>query len=156
MKRGKPLRRTPLKRGNKQLKRTPLKPRSDKMKSKYVDRRKIVSDMLNEYQSCEACIIFSVYDGKSGIVRVNKTVDVHEIINRSQNGSILDKKNLLAICRKCHRRVTDNPKQAELVGLHLESWCNSDRHYLEAERIRDSWKNGRPEIPFWLKENTNE
>jgi len=156
MKRGKPLKRTPLRRGNKQLKRTPLNPRSAKMKSKYVARRKIVSDILIEYPSCDACILFSRYDGESGIVRVNKTVDIHEIINRSQNGSITDRKNLLAICRKCHRRVTDNPKQAETLGLHLESWCNSDIYYREAEKIRESWKKGSPRIPFWIEEVTDE
>ena len=61
MKRGKPLKRTPLKRGDKQLKRTPLNrgestlksntplnKQSKKMSATYVKRRKLVKDRLGE------------------------------------------------------------------------------------------------------------
>ena len=73
MKRGKPLKRTPLKRGDKELKKTPLKrgssqlkstsrlnsskplsKRSEKMKKTYVQRRKLVKDRLGEGVECEA------------------------------------------------------------------------------------------------------
>ena len=80
MKRGKPLKRTPLERGDSQLKRTPLsrgestlksnselksnKPinkRSKKMSATYVKRRKLVKDRLGEGTECEACMAVNVF-----------------------------------------------------------------------------------------------
>ena len=79
MKRGKPLKRTPLNRGDKQLKKTPLKrgssqlksssklnsnkplsKRSAKMKKAYVKRRQLVKDRLGEGVECEACMAINV------------------------------------------------------------------------------------------------
>jgi len=153
MKRGKPLRRTPLNRGTSQLKRTPLKHRSDKMKAKYVERRSIVEEMLAKNPECEACLIFAVYDGKQGAVPVNRTNDIHELVNRSQGGSILEDENLFAVCRPCHTRITIRPKQAEGLGLHLESWCNSKEHFQEAARVRSEWTKGRAAKPYWMEED---
>ena len=153
MQRGKPLRRTPLKRGNSQLKRTPLKSRSSKMKDKYVERRSIVKDMLTTQPACDACLIFAAYDGERGVVRVNQTIDVHELVNRSQGGSILERDNLLTVCRPCHTRITIRPKQAERLGLHLESWCNSEAHLQEAARVREDWIKGIATKPYWMEED---
>ena len=152
MKRGKPLRRTPLKRGDSQLKRTPLKQRSKKMQDKYIDRRALVIDLLGKHPFCEACVIFAVKDDKNGAVAVNYSMDIHELINRSQGGSILERNNLLAVCRPCHTRITINPKEAELLGLHLESWCNTDQHLDEAKRVRNDWKNGTAPEPYWFSD----
>jgi len=152
MKRGKPLRRTPLKRGTSQLKRTPLKSRSDKMKTKYVERRSLVEEMLKNEPTCTACLIFAAYDGKQGVVQVNPTQDVHELVNRSQGGSILERENLIAVCRPCHTRITIRPKQAEELGLHLESWCYTEKHLKEAERVRNEWKIGIATKPYWFSD----
>lgn len=152
MKRGKPLRRTPLKRGDSQLKRSPLNKRSKKMQTKYVERRALVEDLLSERPFCEACVVFAVYDGKQGAVNLNRTDDIHELVNRSQGGSILDRPNLLAVCRPCHTRITVRPKQAEELGLHLESWCNTEEHLTEAERVRNEWKNGIATKPYWFSD----
>lgn len=153
MRRGKPLRRTPLKRGTSQLKRSPLKPRSDKMKTKYVDRRSLVEEMLEAEPTCKACLIFAAYEGTQGVVRLNYTRDIHELVNRSQGGSILERDNLIAVCRPCHTRITIRPKQAEELGLHLESWCNSKKHFEEAARVRSEWMNGRAAKPYWMEED---
>jgi hypothetical protein len=152
MKRGKPLRRTPLKRGDSQLKRSPLNNRSKKMSDKYVERRSLVKELLSEQPYCEACLIFAVKDGKPGVVGVNHSMDIHELINRSQGGSILQRTNLLAVCRLCHTRITVSPKEAELLGLHLESWCNTDQHFHEAKRVRNEWKNGTATKPYWFSD----
>lgn len=152
MKRGKPLRRTPLKRGDSKLKRSPLNKRSKKMQTKYVERRALVEELLTERPFCEACVVFAVYDGKQGAVNLNRTDDIHELVNRSQGGSILDRINLLAVCRSCHTRITVRPKQAEELGLHLESWCNTKEHLTEAERVRNEWKNGIVTKPYWLSD----
>lgn len=164
MKRGKPMKRTPLKRGESQLKRTPLKrgdsemkrtplkPRSKKMKEVYVTRRKIVEEMLAEEPYCSGCGIWAGFDNNTHPL-LRMTQDIHELINRSQGGSILERQNLFALCRTCHRRVTDNPKDAETVGLHLPSWANNDMHYMEAERVRHSWFTGNKTKPFWMEDN---
>lgn len=159
MKKGKPLRRTPLKRGDSQLKRTPIGYRSKKTKEKYVERREIVKDLLSTNPHCDACIIYTVYERLSwsfpvgdatSVIRQNRTVDVHELVNRSQGGSIIDTQNLMAVCRPCHRRITTEPKEAELLGLHLESWCNTSEHLEEAGRIRNAWKKGIATKPSWI------
>jgi len=178
MKRGKPLKRTPLKRGSSSLKRTPLKSktqlkaktplnyRSAKTKEVYKSRRKIVRDMLEEYSECQACVIIAVYDrqqeksknwndrpsNRYGVIMARKPVDIHELINRSQGGSILENKNLMAVCRECHMRITENPKEAELLGLHLPSWCDKDEHFKEAARVRNCWQRGFSSLPFWLEQ----
>lgn len=156
MKRGKPLKRTPLKRGSSQLKRTPLKKRSDKMSEKYVGRRSIVQQLLSERPHCEACLVWASYDYQTGnsdsiFVKHNESQDIHEIVNRSQGGSILEYENLLAVCRPCHTRITIRPKQAEALGMHLESWCNLKEHFEEAARVRTEWMNGRATKPYWME-----
>lgn len=161
MKRGKPLRRTPLKRGTSNLRRTELNQRSKKTENLYVERRALVKEMLNSHNFCEACKIFYVFDliaeaeSKNiqvsfGVVNVNKTRDIHELVNRSQGGSITHRPNLLAVCRPCHTRITTNPKEAERLGLHLESWCNSSEGFSEAERVRHEWARGNPTQPYWF------
>lgn len=162
MQRGKPLRRTELKRGDSQLKPSALKKRSKKMKDKYVDRRALVAEMLEAQPSCDACIIYYKYilaydqlsneSGETPYTRflTNRTVDIHELVNRSQGGDILQRQNLMAVCRLCHTRITTHPKEAEELGLHLESWCNTTIHFAEAERVRNDWKNGITTKPYWL------
>ena len=162
MKDGKPLRRTPLKRGESSLRRSPLNrgdgglkrsklnQRSKKMDAKYVERREIVEDMLKSYPHCVACEIFHVKDRKPGLSYVRPSQDVHELINRSQGGSIFDSRNLLTLCRAYHSRITINPKEAEGLGLHLESWCNTDLHFNEAKRVRDEWQTGTTTAPYWF------
>lgn len=154
MKQGKPMKRTPLKRGTSQLKRSQLKNRSDKMSDQYVERRNIVSRLLAERTYCEACMVWGGYDAVNGlieslVVRQKRSKDIHELVNRSQGGSILEEQNLLAVCRPCHSRITRDPTTAETIGLHLESWCNQPTHYLEAERLRRDWKNGIATEPYW-------
>ena len=159
MKRSPLSRKTPLNRGESILKRSPLRKRSKKTEEIYKERRSIVKDLLNTHNYCEACIVFHVYDRTqdgpphtmpTAIVKQNYTRDIHELINRSQGGSILERRNLVAVCRPCHTRITRNPKEAEHLGLHLESWCNKQEHFIEAERVRNEWKNGNITKPNWL------
>lgn len=156
MKRGKPLKRTPLNRGSSQLKRSKLKYRSNKMNETYVERRALVSEVLRRNPYCSACKIFYVYDciksdSAVGVCHKNRSCDLHELVNRSQGGSILDDANIIAVCRQCHTRITTNPKEAERLGLHLESWCYTDAGIAEAHRVRDCWANGLPTSPHWMR-----
>lgn len=154
MKRRKPMKRTPLKKGSNDLKRSHLKKRSDKMSAQYVERREIVGRLLKERPYCEACMVWGGYDAVNGlleslVVHQQMSKDIHELVNRSQGGSILEEQNLLAVCRQCHSRITRDPTTAETIGLHLESWCNHPPYYVEAERLRRDWKNGITTEPYW-------
>lgn len=116
MKRGEPpKRKKPLKRGGR------IRPRSKKMEAKYVDRRAFVVKILTERPYCEACPKFAVHDGLKSYHRFGSR-DVHELVRRSQGGSILDENNVLAVCRKCHERIGREPALAFELGLAKKSW----------------------------------
>jgi hypothetical protein len=109
MKRGKP------------LKRTPLAKRSQKMKDTYKERVPLVKKLLGERAWCEACPIFAKHDGVITYTR-RPSVDIHEVKRRSQGGSILEESNLMAVCRECHRRIGNHPQLAFDLGLSIHGW----------------------------------
>jgi 5-methylcytosine-specific restriction endonuclease McrA len=135
----KPLKRTPLER------RTPLKarstlkakkkleakkelrpkkrinPRSKKQEKLYEKRRPFVAKMLADHPWCVACPAFAAHDGKVSYRRRHST-DVHELVRRSQGGSILDEANCIAVCRPCHTRIGENPQLAFDLGLAKRGW----------------------------------
>lgn len=98
-----------------------MRRRSKKKEKEYVERRKIVSRLLEERPWCEACPIFAKHDGLATYSR-NKSVDVHELKRRSQGGSILDIDNLMCVCRGCHRRIGNHPALAFELGLAKHGW----------------------------------
>lgn len=115
------MKRTPLNRKS-SLKRTGFsRKRSKKMEAIYVERRKLVAKMLSENPYCQACPVFAKHDGVVSYVR-NGSVDIHELVRRSQGGSILDESNCMAVCRSCHTRIGDNPELAFTLGLAKRSW----------------------------------
>lgn len=95
--------------------------RSNKKSKEYVERRKVVGEMLERFPFCQACPVFAEYDQKVTYVR-NRSVDVHELKRRSQGGSIVDKENLLCVCRPCHNRIGNFPKLAFDLGLSIHGW----------------------------------
>ena len=113
MKRGKP------------LKRTPLAKRSKKMQDKYKERVPLVKRLLKERPWCEACPVFAAHDKLAVYIR-RPSVDIHELKRRSQGGSILDESNLMAVCRECHRRIGNSPQLAFDLGLSIHGWENND------------------------------
>lgn len=86
-----------------------IQPRSKKMQDLYVERRKLVAELLRSQPLCERCA--SQY-----------ATDVHEIKTRARGGSILDRENLACLCRACHTWVTQNPKLAREQGWLKNSW----------------------------------
>lgn len=114
-------RRKPLKRSATPKRTKRLKPRSKKMEAKYVDRRAFVVKILSERPYCEACPKFAAHDGLKTYHRFGSR-DVHELVRRSQGGSILDENNVLAVCRKCHERIGREPNLAFELGLAKRSW----------------------------------
>lgn len=120
--------RKPIKRSDKPLKRSPIKRsskaisnRSKKTEEKYKERRPLVKRLLEEKPACEACPVFAKHDGLSTYIR-QQSVDVHEIVRRSQGGSILDESNLMCVCRPCHSRIGNEPALAFELGLAKHSY----------------------------------
>lgn len=95
--------------------------RSKKKEAEYRQRRPLVGRLLSERPYCEACVVFAQHDGLATYIR-NPSTDIHEIIRRSQGGSILDEENLLAVCRPCHNRIGNNPQLAFDLGLAKHGW----------------------------------
>lgn len=104
----------------------PLRHRSKKTSAKYVERRKIVERLLKERPFCEACPVFAEHDAKVAYIR-RPSQDIHELVRRSQGGSILEEGNLLAVCRPCHTRIGNNPQLAFDLGLAKHGW-ERDQH----------------------------
>jgi hypothetical protein len=85
-----------------------MKYRSKKMARLYMERRKLVAEILDD-AICVRC--------KSA-----QATEVHELLTRARGGSILDKNNCVPLCHSCHSWVTLNPKKAHEEGLMLNSW----------------------------------
>lgn len=97
--------------------------RSRKREALYRKRRPLVEQLLAEFPICQRC-------------GTNPSQDIHEVVTRARGGSILDRKNLRAICRSCHTFITTHPAQAEAEGLMAHSW--------ERDRYTSEWE-GMPE-----------
>jgi hypothetical protein len=98
-----------------------MRHRSKKKEEEYRLRRPLVQRLLEERPWCEACPVFAEHDS-SITYRRNRSVDIHELIRRSQGGSILDESNLLAVCRGCHQRIGNHPALAFELGLAKHGW----------------------------------
>lgn len=98
-----------------------MRHRSKKKEAEYRKRRPLVERLLRERPMCEACPVFAKHDEKVTYVR-NPSVDVHELVRRSQGGSILDEDNLMCVCRSCHRRIGNYPQLAFDLGLAKHGW----------------------------------
>lgn len=98
-----------------------MRHRSKKKEAEYRQRRPLVEKLLNKKPWCEACPVFAEYDGLATYTR-KKSVDIHELVRRSQGGSILDEENLMAVCRNCHNRIGNYPALAFELGLAKHAW----------------------------------
>lgn len=93
-----------------------MRRRSAKKEAEYAVRRPLVARLLAERPWCEACPKFAAHDRLAVYIR-RPSVDVHEVVRRSQGGSILDEANLMCVCRECHRRIGNEPQLAFDLGL---------------------------------------
>lgn len=101
-----------------------MRQRSKKKEQEYRERRPLVARLLEEHPLCQACAVFASHDGKV-TYRRNRSCDIHEIVRRSQGGSILDEDNLLAVCRPCHQRIGNYPQLAFDLGLAAPGWTRN-------------------------------
>lgn len=93
-----------MKRSGPLARRAALRARSKKQAALYVQRRRLVAQLLETYPWCQRCF-------------VERAVDCHELKNRSQGGDPLDPTGIAPLCRPCHTWVTEHPKKA-----HEEGW----------------------------------
>lgn len=73
------------------------------MKKLYEERRPIVEELLTKHCQFPDC--------------TKPSDDVHEILTRGRGGSIVDRDNLIPLCRAHHEWVTAHPVEAEELGL---------------------------------------
>jgi 5-methylcytosine-specific restriction endonuclease McrA len=98
-----------------------MRHRSKKKEAEYRLRRPLVARLLKERPLCEACPVFAAHDVVVVYVQ-RSSQDVHEIVRRSQGGSILDEDNLMVVCRPCHQRIGNHPQLAFELGLARHGW----------------------------------
>ena len=100
-----------------------MRHRSKKKEAEYKLRRPLVARLLEERPMCEACPVFAEHD-ELVVYSRNRGQDVHELVRRSQGGSILDEANLMVVCRPCHQRIGNYPQLAFDLGLAKHGWEN--------------------------------
>ncbi len=110
-----------------------MRHRSKKKEAEYRLRRPLVARLLEERPYCEACPVFAKHDEKITYQR-HRSVDIHEIVRRSQGGSILEESNLLAVCRECHRRIGNHPQLAFDLGLAKPGWTLNQKDSDDSDR----------------------
>ena len=87
---------------------------SKKRQALMVQRRHFVKDFLEMFPNCQAQL-----EGCTG-----RSVDVHEKLNRSQGGKIVggEVEGYMALCRRCHQFITENPGLAYEYGFSVHRW----------------------------------
>jgi hypothetical protein len=111
----------------------PLRKVSKKRASIQGERRKLVREQLALRPQCEAGEpIYMYYINNFGMAYERerrrtdrcqgRSVDIHEPLTRARGGSITDAANTVAVCRRCHDWIHDNPDVATSLGLLQHSW----------------------------------
>lgn len=114
------------------------------MQAVYVDRRLLVADLLRGAR-CEM-----VHDDGTRCPR--PATDPHEVWSRGRGGSILDRDNVLPLCRTCHDHVTTHPAWAEQTGYLCPSWSGRSG-IAEAARVRAARARGERITPDYRKDS---
>jgi len=110
VKRGGPLRRTPLKRGTSQLRRSPLKPMSEKRRDAIPDRAQVRSQVFaRDGYRCQAASLFLD-------VRCFGNLTVHHLTKASQGGTYTPD-NLVTLCARHNDLIEERPTIATALGL---------------------------------------
>lgn len=96
------------------MKRSRINPVSKKRAEKLAMRKGLRERIIKKREWCEARI--------DGCTRVPS--DVHEIQTRARGGNYWDDdNNCLALCRWCHKFITENPAWATEHGFIVHAWA---------------------------------
>ena len=112
-----------LRKAGRPLPRSTLPAQSEKRKAVAVQRRDMVREQLAARPWCEAEPLIGGEHRCDG-----RSVDIHELVRRSQGGDILDPDGVLAVCRSCHDWIGRNPAEAIRLGLAKPAW---ERHHAD-------------------------
>jgi 5-methylcytosine-specific restriction endonuclease McrA len=88
------------------MRRTPLRRISKKRKQQldiYSDLRR---EHLLAHPYCRNCL--------------KPATDIHHRKPRGRGGKLNDPTNFVSVCRQCHKKIHDNPKWAEEIGLLIK------------------------------------
>tara|TARA_R110002020_G_scaffold155677_3_gene336895 strand:- start:3044 stop:3415 length:372 start_codon:yes stop_codon:yes gene_type:complete len=107
---------------------TPMRKVSKKRQKIQGQRRNLVREQLAVRPHCEAGEpIYMYYVNNFGQPYARerrrtdqcqgRATDIHEPLMRSRGGSILDLDNTVAVCRRCHNWIHENPAVATELGL---------------------------------------
>jgi len=108
------------------VKRSPLRPVSPKRRAALPERAKVREEVLE--RDDWRCQFWINRGFSAAMMQVVPTacggpLDVHEIIPRSADPTAwLRPEACVALCRRHHSWVTDNPTLAHEIGLHGFSW----------------------------------
>jgi hypothetical protein len=108
---GKPLRRTPLRRGTSTLKRTRLRPRSERGWQRQAERQRNMILAYGYVPDCEGRGILPVCPPANATYR-HVADDAHEPAKRSQGADPTDPAQAIPVCRDGHDWIHDHPAQA--------------------------------------------
>lgn len=112
---------------------TPLRKVSKKRASVQAKRRAFVRQQLAVRPLCEAgerIFVWQVDHFGQAHARASqrtdacqqRATDIHEPLQRSAGGSILDADNTFAVCRRCHDWIHNHPDISKQLGLLHNSW----------------------------------
>jgi len=115
------------------VKRSRINPVSKKRQKLNVTRRLFVRRLLEERPNCEAQI--------HGVCS-NWSTDVHEILTRGRGGDFLLEDNCLALCRRCHTFITENPAFSNEHGFTISWSIATSADLVAAARAREIYGRG--------------
>ena len=112
---------------------TPLRKVSKKRQKIQGQRRNLVREQLAVRPFCEAGeSIYAWQQNTYGTAYAQekrrtdrcqgRATDIHEPLQRSAGGSILDVDNTIAVCRRCHDWIHGHPDVSKSLGLLRNSW----------------------------------
>ena len=112
---------------------TPLRSVSKKRQKIQGQRRNLVREQLAVRPFCEAgerIYVWQVDHYGQAHARASqrtdacqqRATDIHEPLQRSAGGSILDVDNTIAVCRRCHDWIHGHPDVSKSLGLLRNSW----------------------------------
>lgn len=105
------MKRSGIKRGSSLLRRSPLAAVSKKRAKLNRERTEALRPLREEIRYCQRC-------GVTGV-----GLDAHELLRRSQGGSLTDVEGIRLICRACHIWIGNNVDAAEAEGWAVKRWA---------------------------------
>ncbi len=113
------------------MKRSRVKPISDKRVLALLDRQEEILATFGHPNEWECAI-----KGTALVLGVGPCfgpVHAHEILKRSQGGSITDTDNMIMLCNFHNGWVEDHPARAHVLGLVRHSWEKSGESLTSGE-----------------------